>query len=320
MRADHWKLARHRQRDRAEAGGESRQGSDPLLPESVCCERYACEGTQTRLRWLRGPGRRYGPRTDQQDVPPGQSGIREARLLRQQRAARGADVFRGADEDQSGTVGYGVRFAGEGVPRGGARGDSPHGERREDLHHHLRPGEPHRRAASLGGDGVGEGGGGVARPLLRGHPGQARHHGERDQPGVDRGQRVEHAAAAGTGSHPQLAYARLDTDGTPGYSGGCRQRGGAVLFGTSRLDNRTGDLRGWWRFINEPGSAARNSAGIAVRLVTSLSRTFLCARSCSSPPSLSPVTPPSPAPSTPPPRRRVASNSPTSPAPGTSSP
>lgn len=76
-------------------------------------------------------------------------------------------------------------------------------------------------------------------------------------------ERLEYAAAAGTRSHQELARPRLDTNGTLGNAGRRRKCCGALLFGTSCLDNWAGDLRGWRRLIDESRGPARNSARVA---------------------------------------------------------
>src|SRR5882724_6055274 len=76
--------------------------------------------------------------------------------------------------------------------------------------------EPYWWAATLGRHGFSQGSDGVSGSLLRGDPRQARHHGECDQSRMDRGQRTEHTAAAGAGSHQELAHGRVDSDGASG--------------------------------------------------------------------------------------------------------
>ncbi len=137
------------------------------------------------------------------------------------------------------------------------------GEGRENPRYHLRRGEPYRRAATLGRHGFSQGGAGVSRSLLRGGTRQTRHHGECDQPWMDRGQRIELAAAAGARPHQELARARVDSNGTPGNARRCRQRCNAVLFRASRLDHRTGDLRRRRRVIDESRGPAGNTARVA---------------------------------------------------------
>ena len=137
----------------------------------------------------------------------------------------------------------GIRFPGEGVPGRGSRGGFPHGEGREIPCCHVRRGEPYRWAATLGRHGFSQGGTGVSRSLLRSGTRQTRHHGQCDQPWMDRRQRTELAAAAGARPHQELARARVDSNGTPGNARRYRQRCSAVLFRASWLDYGTGALR-----------------------------------------------------------------------------
>src|SRR5713101_7215819 len=110
-----------------------------------------------------------------------------------------------------------------------------------------------------------------SRSLLRGGTRQTRNHRECDQPRLDRGQRLEHAAATGARSHQELARARVDSNGTLGHARRRRQRCNALLFRASRLDNWASDLRGCRRFIDEPGGPAGNPA----RLNASTSRSMI---------------------------------------------
>src|SRR2546425_6403776 len=159
-------------------------------------------------------------------------------------------------------MGRGVRFPAEGVSRRSARGDSTHGQWREDRRPHVRSREPHRWPATVGGHGLGQGRARVARALLRGDAREERNHGERDQPWMDGEQRLEHAAIPGPGSHPELARARVDAHGAVGNAGRRRQCRGAHLLGAGRLDHGTGDLRGWRRLVDESRGPSRDPAGV----------------------------------------------------------
>ena len=124
-------------------------------------------------------------------------------------------------------------------------------------------GSLYRWAATLGRHGFSQGGTGVSRSLLRGGTRQTRHHGQCDQPWMDRRQRTELAAAAGARPHQELARARVDSNGTPGNARRYRQRCSAVLFRASWLDYGTGALRRRRRLIDESRSPAGNTARVA---------------------------------------------------------
>src|SRR6267378_2876339 len=126
--------------------------------------------------------------------------------------------------------------------------------------------------APLGRHGLSQGGARVASALLRRGTRQTWHHGERDQPRLDREQRIEHAATSGPGSHQELARARLDAHGTFGNAGRCRQRSHALLFGASRLDHRTSDLRGWRCLVDESRGPPGDTTGIKARQEPATSR------------------------------------------------
>src|SRR6266478_878624 len=81
----------------------------------------------------------------------------------------------------------------------------------------------------------------ITGQVLRRSRCETRDHSQRNQPGMDRGQRVKHVATSGAGTHPKLAYPRLDTDGTLGDAVRCRGRGYAALFGESALDYGSGE-------------------------------------------------------------------------------
>ena len=55
-------------------------------------------------------------------------------------------------------------------------------------------GKPYRRIATLGRDGFSQGRARISRALLRGGSRQTRHHSQCNQPGMDRGQRIEFTA------------------------------------------------------------------------------------------------------------------------------
>ena len=93
-----------------------------------------------------------------------------------------------------------------------------------------------------------------------GRAGQTEDHGERHQPRLDGGQRVEYAAEAGTRSHHKLACAWVDTHGSARDTARYRERGDAVLFGSGRVDHRASDLRRWRGIVDEPRSSDRDSA------------------------------------------------------------
>ena len=88
--------------------------------------------------------------------------------------------------------------------------------------------------------GRGEVGARVAGALLRGGAGAARHHRQRDQPGLDRRQRAEHAARAGRADDSRSSPERLDADAAARHAGRHRQRRGAVLLERSRMDRPNG--------------------------------------------------------------------------------
>ena len=99
--------------------------------------------------------------------------------------------------------------------------------------------------------------------VLRGDAGQTRNHRECHQPRMDGGQRLEHAADAGTRSYQELARARVDANGPLGNAGRYWERGYIVLFRTSWLDHGAGDLCRWWRVTDESGSPDRNPARLS---------------------------------------------------------
>src|SRR5256886_4169496 len=189
-------------------------------------------------------------------------------------------LFPGTLGHHPSAVGHGLRFPGEGVLGRGARGDSTHERRRTNYRPHLRRGEPHGWTPTLGRHGLSQGGARVVSALLRRGTRQTWHHGERDQPRLDREQRIEHAATSGPGSHQELARARLDAHGTFGNAGRCRQRGDALLFGASRLDHRTSDLRGWRCLVDESRGPPGDTTGITARQEPARSRSSARPNKC----------------------------------------
>src|SRR5881628_3514717 len=91
----------------------------------------------------------------------------------------------------------------------------------------------------MGRHGFGKGSNGVACSLSGGGGGEARHHRECDQPGLDR-------------------------DGTPRDTGGRWECSVASLLGKGPMDYRTSDLCRRWRILDEPGSADRNTNRIEI--------------------------------------------------------
>ena len=119
-------------------------------------------------------------------------------------------------------------------------------------------GSRHRWPSTMGRHGCSESLARITGQVLRCSRGEARGHGERNQPGMDRGQRLEHTAGTGTETDSELAHPRLDADGTLGNAGGHRRRGCTLLFGESAVDYGTGDLCRWRRIFDESGSPSRN--------------------------------------------------------------
>ena len=69
--------------------------------------------------------------------------------------------------------------------------------------------------------------------------------------GMDRGQCVELTARTGSGTYPQLARTRMDSNGAAGNARRCRQCCAATLFGGSQLDHWASDIRRWRRVVDE---------------------------------------------------------------------
>src|SRR5439155_1006392 len=118
----------------------------------------------------------------------------------------------------------------------------------------------HGHLATLGCDGLGQGGPRVARALLRGDAGPAGHHGQQCEPRADRRQRAERLAAAGRGHRARLAPERLDAHGAHGHARRHRQRGGAAVLARRRLDYGPAHPRRRRRFAGGHAHAARGPA------------------------------------------------------------
>lgn len=98
-------------------------------------------------------------------------------------------------------------------------------------------------------------------PLLRGRTGSQANHCKRNQPGLDRGQRVQHPAGRRTGHDSQLASRRMDAHAQARHACRSRKRRRPALLAGSKLDHRATPGCGWRRLTHGCASPAGSPAG-----------------------------------------------------------